>query len=136
LKANTPKPEPPPPSITKADLEKFQKDLDGKIDKITETMTSMEKDLNKLKEENKSMRQINNQSSENLDKVKRQLSSSEQLLEKYESKLAEYNNRIPQIPTDNYKDKNDWHTSFLQGKSHNCTGFCDSKTTVYDRWRY
>jgi chromosome segregation ATPase len=117
LKANTPKPEPPPPSITKADLEKFQKDLDGKIDKITETMTSMEKDLNKLKEENKSMRQINNQSSENLDKVKRQLSSSEQLLEKYESKLAEYNNRIPQIPTDNYKDKNDWHTSFLQGKS-------------------
>jgi chromosome segregation ATPase len=114
LKANTPKPEPPPPSITKADLEKFQKDLDGKIDKITETMTSMEKDLNKLKEENKSMRQINNQSSENLDKVKRQLSSSEQLLEKYESKLAEYNNRIPQIPTDNYKDKNDWHTSFLQ----------------------
>jgi uncharacterized coiled-coil DUF342 family protein len=114
LKANTPKPEPPPPSITKADLEKFQKDLDGKIDKITETMTSMEKDLNKLKEENKSMRQINNQSSENLDKVKRQLSSSEQLLEKYESKLAEYNNRIPQIPTENYKDKNDWHTSFLQ----------------------
>jgi chromosome segregation ATPase len=77
-------------------------------------MTSMEKDLNKLKEENKSMRQINNQSSENLDKVKRQLSTSEQLLQKYHTKLAYNNKRIPHIPTHIYKEKNDWHTSFLQ----------------------
>lgn len=103
--------------MTKADLEKLQKELGGKIDQATETIKSMEKDLNKMKEENKSMREINNKSSENLEKVKHQLNSSGQLLEKYENKLAEYNNRIPGIPNNNFKDQSDWHTNFLQGNS-------------------
>nr|XP_015837908.1 PREDICTED: interaptin [Tribolium castaneum] len=73
----------------------------------------MEKDLNKMKEENKNTRDLNTKSSENLEKVKRQLNSSEQLLEKYENKLAEYNNRIPAVPG-NFKDQSDWHSNFLQ----------------------
>ncbi|XP_064213328.1 interaptin isoform X2 [Tribolium castaneum] len=100
-------------TITKADLDKLQKDLGRKIDEVTETIKSMEKDLNKMKEENKNTRDLNTKSSENLEKVKRQLNSSEQLLEKYENKLAEYNNRIPAVPG-NFKDQSDWHSNFLQ----------------------
>lgn len=117
IKIDVPKPQ-IIPTIKKEDLEILQSNLSKKLDKVADTANAIEKDLHILKEENKNVRDINNKSSENLEKVKLQLNSSEQLLEKYENKLAEYNNRVPEIPDNNDKEQNDWHTSYLQGRKN------------------
>lgn len=74
----------------------------------------MEQELNQVRADNQNIREINNKSVENLDKVKRQLNTSEQLLEKYENKLSEYNNKLPDFVPIDYKEQNDWHKDFTQ----------------------
>ncbi|XP_066140567.1 putative leucine-rich repeat-containing protein DDB_G0290503 [Euwallacea fornicatus] len=103
------------PMMTKKDFTSMEKVVVDKMERVTTTIQNMEQDLQKIRQENlNSINDLSNKSSENLEKVKRQLDNSESLLAKYENKLAEYNNRIPQIPTVNYKENDEWKQEFLR----------------------
>lgn len=105
------------PMMTKKDFTAMEQEVVGKMEAVTMTIKKMEQELARLKEDNlNSISDISNKSTENLEKVKRQLDSSENLLAKYENKLAEYNNRIPQIPVVDYKESDEWKDNFLNGK--------------------
>lgn len=88
----------------------------GKIDAITFSTRKINEEIQKIKAENRHFDDINNKSSENLEKVKRQLDNSEQILAKYNNKLAEYNNKIPEIPVFNPKEQDEWNQNLLKGK--------------------
>lgn len=47
--------------------------------------------------------------------MKRQLDTSEQILSKYDNKLAEYNNKIPEIPIYNPKEEEEKNQNLLKG---------------------
>ncbi|ERL85848.1 hypothetical protein D910_03263 [Dendroctonus ponderosae] len=103
------------PMMTKKDFSSMEKEVVDKMETVSATIRSVEQELSKIRLENlSSIKDINNKSTENLDKVKRQLDNSESLLAKYENKLAEYNNRIPKIVPDNHKEQDEWKESFLK----------------------
>lgn len=103
------------PMMTKKDFTSMEKEVVEKMDKVTTTIKNLEEELTKIRAENmNSIHDISNKSSENLEKVKRQLDNSESLLAKYENKLAEYNNRVPEIPIPNYKEQDEWKENFLR----------------------
>jgi len=107
------------PVMTKKDFTEMEKEVVNKMDKVTTTIQSLEQELTKIRQENlNSINDISNKSSENLEKVKRQLDNSEGLLAKYENKLAEYNNRIPQLPTIDYKEQDLWKQNLMEGKNN------------------
>lgn len=106
------------PVMTKKDFTDMEKEVVDKMDKVSTTIQSLEQELTKIRQENlNSINDISNKSSENLEKVKRQLDNSESLLAKYENKLAEYNNRIPQLPTIDYKEQDLWKQNLMEGKN-------------------
>ncbi|XP_023015574.2 uncharacterized protein [Leptinotarsa decemlineata] len=100
------------PVMSKKDFEKVEKAVMEKMDKVTSTINKMEGELAKIREDNKNLNAINDKSSENLDKVKRHLDTSEQLLAKFESKLAEYN-KVPEPPKPD-KEHEEWKQNFLK----------------------
>lgn len=54
-----------------------------------------------------------------LDDVQKHLNTTTELLEKYESKLAEYNNRIPTdvaIPVAQFEEETEWQKNLMQGE--------------------
>ncbi|KAL1494483.1 hypothetical protein ABEB36_010075 [Hypothenemus hampei] len=90
------------PVMSKKDLASIEQKVVEKMDNVALTVRNVEEELTKIRRENlNSINDINNKSSENLEKVKRQLDNSENLLAKYENKLAEYNNRIPTTNVNN-----------------------------------
>lgn len=112
------------PMMTKKDFSAMEKEVVDKMETVSATIKTMEQELNKIRLENlNSIKDINNKSTEDLDKVKRQLDNSESLLAKYENKLAEYNNRIPEIVPVNNKEQNEWKESFLKGNILSGQGF-------------
>lgn len=76
-------------------------------------MQKIQEELMKLKEDHDSTKKINQQANDHMEKVKIHLNNNEELLEKYETKLAEYNRVEPQ----NDKAANDWQSNIMQGKS-------------------
>ena len=105
------------PMMTKIVFTKMEKEVVEKMERVTSTINNMEHELSKIREENiNSIIDLTNRSSENLEKVKRELDNSQQLLSKYENKLAEYNNKIPEFVPLNYKEQDEWKDSFLRGK--------------------
>lgn len=112
-------PPPAPPKldnlVSKSDLQNLQKELKDKLDQVTKSISHMENELTKVKDESSKFKEFNEKSADSLEKVKRQLNDSEQLLEKYEHKLSEMNNKIPEIPTVNYKEQNEMHNNVLKG---------------------
>lgn len=105
----------PPDTPSKTDLENLKKEIETKIDTAsTKTFKDIEGQLTKIWEENKKNYKLHEHASENLEDVKRHINNSEQVLEKYENKLAEYNNRIDVLPSNN-KAQNDVQVNILQG---------------------
>ncbi|KAJ8983637.1 hypothetical protein NQ317_019556 [Molorchus minor] len=93
----------------------MEKEVVGKIDKVSSTIGNMENELLKIRDANDNMRELSTKSSENMEKVKRQLDTSEQLLARYENKLAEYNNKVPETPMPNDdKEQEEWRNNFLR----------------------
>lgn len=103
------------PTISKKDFEKLQHDVIDKMNSLTTSVQNIGREIDKIKQENKYLNDINNKSSENLEKVKRQLDTSKQILADYNNKLAEYNNRIPEIPIVNPKEQDEWNQNVLKG---------------------
>ncbi|KAI4457036.1 hypothetical protein MML48_8g00015373 [Holotrichia oblita] len=101
------------PAVMKEDINGVEKSILSKIEDLSSTIQKLQKDLLNLKDEHESAQKINKQANEHMEKVKSHLNSNEELLEKYETKLAEYNNKIEVIPQ-NDKAENDWHTSIMQ----------------------
>lgn len=118
------------PAITKKDFEKLQSDMVGKIDVLTVSVRKIEGEIQKIKEENSHLNDINNKSSENLEKVKRQLDTSEQILAKYDTKLAEYNYNISEIPVINPKEQDEWNQNLLRGIFAKPATFCSVEYSV------
>lgn len=126
---------PPPasPQIQTSIDENFKADIKGLVetlgDKIKNLNTSLggfktsvvniEKDIADIKNDTKGVKQLNEETSKGLDKlIEQQSNSNGQFLEKFESKLAEYNNRIPTdvaIPI-NYEEQDNWQKNLLQGR--------------------
>lgn len=107
-------PAPVVPAVMKEDINGVEKSILSKIEDLSATIQKLQKDLVDLKDEHESAQKINKQANEHMEKVKLHLNSNEELLEKYETKLAEYNNKIEVLPQ-NDKAENDWHTSIMQG---------------------
>lgn len=101
-------------SVDKTNLQTIANDLSKKLENISNTVVRLETEMLKIKEDNQNFRETNGKSIESLEKVKRQLNESEELLEKYENILADMNNKIPTIPSSYYKEQNDWQVKFLQ----------------------
>ncbi|KAK9708774.1 hypothetical protein QE152_g26989 [Popillia japonica] len=106
-------PAPVVPAVMKEDINGVEKSILSKIEDLSATIQKLQKDLVDLKDEHESAQKINKQANEHMEKVKLHLNSNEELLEKYETKLAEYNNKIEVLPQ-NDKAENDWHTSIMQ----------------------
>ncbi|KAF2883355.1 hypothetical protein ILUMI_22857 [Ignelater luminosus] len=105
---------PPPDTPLKSDLQKLQKEIETKIDTASSNaFKDIEGQLTKIWEENKKNNKLHEHASSNLEDVKRHINNSEQVLEKYENKLAEYNNRIDVLPS-NDKAQDDMHVNILQ----------------------
>nr|CAI5825024.1 unnamed protein product [Callosobruchus analis] len=73
----------------------------------------METELNKMRDDNRHLNDINSKSNENLEKVKRQLDMSEQLLSRYENRLAEFN-KVPELNQGNFKEQDAWKDNFMK----------------------
>ncbi|CAG9773133.1 unnamed protein product [Ceutorhynchus assimilis] len=102
------------PMMTKQDFVLMEKEVAVKMDKVETTIKNMGEELAKLRQENLSDVN-NNKSMDILEKVvKRQLDNSESLLAKYENKLAEFNNRIPELPVIDFKEQDEWKRDLLQ----------------------
>ncbi|CAH1964294.1 unnamed protein product [Acanthoscelides obtectus] len=101
------------PQMSKKDFERVEKEVVGKIDKVSSTIDKMESELNKMREDNRHLNDINSKSNENLEKVKRQLDMSEQLLSRYENRLAEFN-KVPELNQGNFKEQDEWKNNFLK----------------------
>ncbi|VEN52352.1 unnamed protein product [Callosobruchus maculatus] len=101
------------PQMSKKDFERVEKEVLGKIDRVTSTIDKMETELNKMRDDNKHLNDINNKSNENLEKVKRQLDMSEQLLSRYENRLAEFN-KVPELNQGNFKEQDAWKDNFMK----------------------
>lgn len=84
----------------------------------------MQEELLKLKDEHENAQKINKQANEHMEKVKTHLSNNEELLEKYETKLAEYNNKIEVLPQ-NDKAENDWQTNIIKGNFFTIYSYCN-----------
>lgn len=92
------------PTVSKRDLEKLEKEFINKIDKVSNSIGKIETELPKLKEDSKHVKDINDKSSDNLEKLKKHIDDNQQLLTKFDKKLSEYNNKIPNIPSDKEQD--------------------------------
>nr|CAH7735804.1 unnamed protein product [Callosobruchus chinensis] len=101
------------PQMSKKDFERVEKEVLGKIDKVTTTIDKMETELNKMRDDNRHLNDINSKSNENLEKVKRQLDMSEQLLSRYENRLAEFN-KVPELNQGNFKEQDEWKDNFMK----------------------
>lgn len=77
----------------------------------------IQKDIADIKTDTKDVKKQNQETTKVLDKLSEQQSNtSGQFLEKFESKLAEYNNRVPTdvaIPI-NYEEQDNWQKNLLQ----------------------
>ncbi|KRT79073.1 hypothetical protein AMK59_7140, partial [Oryctes borbonicus] len=119
IKANKvviPKPEPPKPvepSISKDDINGVEKSISNKIETLSSTIQKLQDELLKLKDEHDNAQKINKQANDHMEKVKTHLNNNEELLEKYETKLAEYSDKIDVLPQ-NDKAENDWQTGIIQ----------------------
>lgn len=81
------------------------------------TIDGIQKDIADIKTDTKDVKKQNQETTKVLDKLSEQQSNtSGQFLEKFESKLAEYNNRVPTdvaIPI-NYEEQDNWQKNLLQ----------------------
>ncbi|XP_057666982.1 extracellular matrix-binding protein ebh isoform X1 [Diorhabda carinulata] len=93
------------PTITKKDFEKLEKEFINKIDKVSNIIGNIETELPKLKEDSKHVKDIHDKSSDNLEKLKKHIDDNQQLLTKFDKKLSEYNNKIPNISSDKGQDE-------------------------------
>ncbi|CAH0564783.1 unnamed protein product [Brassicogethes aeneus] len=99
------------PPVSKKIFEKLEKELISKVDQVSKSLSGVEKQLGNLRNDNKGILDMNNKSSESLEKVKRQLNSSESLLQKYEDKLSEFNKIAISTPENDDDDR--WKKEFL-----------------------
>lgn len=85
------------------------------MDNVSKINMKIQEKLESMSKENERYVRDSQTTAENLDRVKKQLSSSELLLAKYDGKLAEYNNKMltEVVPLD-YKEQKDWQESFLK----------------------
>lgn len=91
-------------NVANTALDKVHKELAGRLDNMSTELTRVLNDS----------RRIGDSSTDSLERVKKQLTNSEQLLQKYESKLAELNNRIPPLRSDkDERVERDWQTTVL-----------------------
>ncbi|CAH1276108.1 unnamed protein product [Diabrotica balteata] len=79
------------PLMSKKDFEKMEKEVMNKIDKVANTIEKIENEVSKVKTDNQKVKDLHNKSSDNLEKLKIHLTDSQQLLNKYDKKLADYN---------------------------------------------
>lgn len=122
----------PPPEIKPVIDENFKNDIqnlvnnlgdkikgiNSSLDDFKTSVGNIQRDVADIKNDTQGVRKLNEDTSKTLDKlIEQQSSSNGQFLEKFESKLAEYNNRIPTdvaIPI-NYDDQDNWQKNLLQG---------------------
>ncbi|XP_072382839.1 uncharacterized protein [Diabrotica undecimpunctata] len=79
------------PVMSKKDFEKMEKEVMNKIDNVANTIEKIENEVSKVKTDNQKVKDLHNMSSDNLEKLKRHFNDSQQLLNKYDKKLADYN---------------------------------------------
>ncbi|XP_017785044.1 PREDICTED: kinetochore protein SLK19 isoform X2 [Nicrophorus vespilloides] len=105
------------PDITvlpdKNDLKAAQKAIVDKVEGVVEAHQKLGKEFEKIKKDSEGFMNESRKSAENFDRVKKQLGSSEMLLQKYEHTLSELNDKIP---TDivQLEDQKDWQANFMQ----------------------
>lgn len=104
------------PTVSKKEFQKLEKDLLEKVDKVAKSIGGIEKDLSTIRDDNKKFHDVNTKSTENLDKVKRQLDNSEELLHKFDNKLSEYNKIPLASPTVCPKIDEKWQNNVTDGK--------------------
>lgn len=94
------------------------KGLNSSLGDFKTSFNNIEKDVADIKNDTKGVKKLNEETSKGLEKLMEQQSNSNgQFLEKFESKLSEYNNRIPTdvaIPV-NYEEQDNWQKNLLQG---------------------
>uniref|UniRef100_A0A6P7FQY6 Myosin-10-like isoform X4 n=1 Tax=Diabrotica virgifera virgifera TaxID=50390 RepID=A0A6P7FQY6_DIAVI len=74
-----------------------------KIDKVTNVMGKIENEVSKVKTDSQQVRDLHNKLSDNLEKLKKHFGDSQQLLNKYDKKLADYNSTIGNKETEKWK---------------------------------
>lgn len=91
--------------------------LNASLGGFKNTVDGLQKDIADIKADTKDVKKQNEETTKALNKLSEQQSNtSGQFLEKFESKLAEYNNRIPTdvaIPI-NYEEQDNWQKNLLQ----------------------
>lgn len=105
----------------KTEIQKLINGLGDKIKGLNASLNGfvneVQKDVSDIKNDTKSVKKLNEETTKALDKLQEQQTiSTGQFLEKFESKLAEYNNRIPTdvaIPI-NYEEQDNWQKNLLQ----------------------
>ncbi|CAH1276112.1 unnamed protein product [Diabrotica balteata] len=108
ISANEPPAQITEPIMSKKDFEKMEKEVMNKIDKVTNTIGKIENEVSKIKTDNQQVKDLHNKSSDNLEKLKRHFNDSQQLLNKYDKKLADYNSK-----TDN-KENQEWKHNVIK----------------------
>ncbi|XP_019881511.1 uncharacterized protein LOC109609304 [Aethina tumida] len=117
LDSNEPPAQITEPTVSKKEFQKLEKDLLEKVDKVAKSIGGIEKDLSTIRDDNKKFHDVNTKSTENLDKVKRQLDNSEELLHKFDNKLSEYNKIPLASPTVCPKIDEKWQNNVTDGIS-------------------
>lgn len=93
------------------------KGLNASLGGFKSTVDGIQRDISAIKNDTKDVKKQNEETTKALDKLsEQQTNTNGQFLEKFESKLTEYNNRIPTdvaIPV-NYEDQDNWQKNLLQ----------------------
>lgn len=89
------------------DINTLQRTIQDKLNNMSQSTGKIEEGFKKLVKDNDAMKKANTASIESFERTKKQLSSSEMLLQQYEHKLTEFNDKIHTeiVPID-YKDGN------------------------------
>ncbi|XP_072382843.1 uncharacterized protein [Diabrotica undecimpunctata] len=103
ISANEPPAQITEPIMSKKDFEKMEKEVMNKIDKVTNTIGKIENEVSKIKTDNQQVKDLHNKSSDNLEKLKRHFNDSQQLLNKYDKKLADYNTKTDSKENEEWK---------------------------------
>lgn len=120
----------------KSDVEKVGNlgAIENVLNVVSENSKRTRDEIDQLKKQNAAFMENVLKGTENFDRVKKQLGTSELLLAKYENKLTEFNSKIAtDVVTLDYKEQKDWQSSFLNAlekQQQNISDITKKLTTV------